>query len=104
MFAATGLEDLQGDAPLELVVPRLIDDGPLSLTDLFDSKSQLVIYRFMFGPDWEAGCKSCSFWADHFGATLPHLAARDVSLVCVSRAPLAPRCSGHCPWLAARGS
>ena len=63
--------------------------GRVTLADLFDGRRQLLVYHFMFGPDWEGGCKSCSFWADHFGSSLPHLAARDVSLVAVSRAPLA---------------
>ena len=60
-----------------------------TLADLFDGRSQLVVYHFMFGPDWEAGCKSCSFWADNFERNVVHLAARDVTLVAVSRAPLA---------------
>ena len=61
--------------------------GPESLSDLFLDHSQLVIYHFMFGPDWEAGCKSCSFWTDNFQNLLEHLAHRDVSFVLVSRAP-----------------
>jgi predicted dithiol-disulfide oxidoreductase (DUF899 family) len=64
-------------------------DGRKSLADLFGGRSQLVIYHFMFGPDWQEGCPSCSFIADHLDGTLPHLAARDVTLVMVSRAPLA---------------
>ena len=67
-------------------------DGPagkVSLADLFAGRKQLVIYHFMFGPDWKEGCPSCSFVSDHFGGTLPHLAARDVSLAAVSRAPFA---------------
>src|SRR5690349_16335537 len=51
-------------------------EGPRSLSDLFASRSQLVIYHFMFGPDWQEGCPSCSFVSDHLNATLPHLAAR----------------------------
>lgn len=62
--------------------------GSLRLADLFDGRSQLIVYHFMFGPDWEAGCKSCSFLADHFNPAVPHLAQRDVTLVAVSRAPL----------------
>lgn len=67
-------------------------DGPggkETLADLFDGRSQLIIYHFMLGPGWEEGCKSCSFLADHFDGSLVHLAARDVTLVVVSRAPLA---------------
>lgn len=63
--------------------------GNRSLADLFEGRSQLVVYHFMFAPEWEAGCKSCSFWADNFERNVVHLAHRDVSLVAVSRAPLA---------------
>ena len=63
--------------------------GKVKLADLFDGRSQLVIYHFMFGPDWLEGCPSCSFLSDHFDGTLTHLAARDVTMVAVSRAPLA---------------
>jgi predicted dithiol-disulfide oxidoreductase (DUF899 family) len=48
-------------------------NGALSLADLFDGRSQLIVYHFMFGPDWEEGCKSCSFWADHFNGIPVHL-------------------------------
>ena len=66
-------------------------DGPAgkqTLADLFDGRSQLVVYHFMFGPEWEAGCPSCSMYADQMDATLVHLNQRDVTLVAVSRAPL----------------
>ena len=63
--------------------------GKASLADLFDGRSQLIVYHFMFDPDWDAGCKSCSFWADNFNGIDVHLAHRDVSFVVVSRAPLA---------------
>ena len=62
--------------------------GSVGLADLFRGKSQLVVYHFMFGPDWEAGCKSCTFWADNFERNAIHLNARDASLVLVSRAPI----------------
>lgn len=62
--------------------------GEVKLGDLFAGRSQLVIYHFMFGPDWQEGCPICSFEADHFNAFTHHLNARDVSLVAVSRAPL----------------
>ena len=64
-------------------------NGPESLSDLFGGKSQLVVYHFMFNPDDAAGCPHCSFWADHYDATIPHLRQRDVSFVVISRAPLA---------------
>src|SRR6266566_1610540 len=63
-------------------------DGKQSLADLFGGKGQLIIYHFMLGPDWEAGCPSCSFLADHFDGAVIHLAQRDVTFVVVSRAPL----------------
>jgi predicted dithiol-disulfide oxidoreductase (DUF899 family) len=80
------------DLPWERVEKPYVFDGPAgreTLADLFAGKSQLVVYHFMFAPDWEVGCKSCSFWADNFNGIAPHLAQRDVSLVAISRAPLA---------------
>jgi predicted dithiol-disulfide oxidoreductase (DUF899 family) len=64
------------------------DDGKVTLADLFEGKSQLIVYHFMFHPDWDAGCKSCSFWADTYNPTIVHLNHRDVNLVAISRAPL----------------
>jgi predicted dithiol-disulfide oxidoreductase (DUF899 family) len=63
-------------------------NGPETLADLFAGRSQLIIYHFMLGPNWEEGCKSCSFLADHFDATRIHLAHRDVTLTVVARAPM----------------
>ena len=62
--------------------------GPETLLDLFEGCSQLIVYHFMFHPDWEEGCKSCSFWSDNYDRSVAHLGARDTSLVAVSRAPL----------------
>jgi predicted dithiol-disulfide oxidoreductase (DUF899 family) len=64
------------------------DAGSVSLVDLFCGRSQLVAYHFMFGPGYTAGCLECSATADSFNGVLPHLAARDVTMVCISRAPL----------------
>jgi len=64
-------------------------DGKETLSDLFAGRSQLVVYYFMFGPDWEAGCPSCSLFADSFDGSIVHLNQRDVTFVAVSRAPLA---------------
>jgi len=78
------------DLPWERVDKDYVFDGPKGMTtlaDLFDGRSQLIVYHFMFGPDWDAGCKSCSFLADHFNPAVVHLNHRDVSLVAVSRAP-----------------
>ena len=63
--------------------------GPRSLADLFGPHGQLIIYHFMFHPDWSVGCKSCSFWADTFNPMIVHLNQRDVAMAAVSRAPLA---------------
>lgn len=63
--------------------------GEMTLADLFDGRSQLLVDHFMFAPSWTEGCKSCSFWADGYDTTLPHLNAHGVSFVAVSRAPLA---------------
>ncbi len=63
--------------------------GRASLSDLFDGRRQLIVYHFMLGPDWEEGCKSCSFWVDNFNGIDVHLKHRDVTLLAVSQAPLA---------------
>jgi predicted dithiol-disulfide oxidoreductase (DUF899 family) len=63
--------------------------GPATLRDLFEGRSQLIVYHFMFDPSWEAGCKSCSHFADNIAGSLVHLAARDTSLAAVSSAPIA---------------
>ncbi|CAM2069394.1 Thioredoxin family protein [Sulfidibacter corallicola] len=64
-------------------------NGPVTLNDLFGSKNQLIVYHFMFGPDWEEGCKSCSFLMDHVAPSAVHMADRGVALALVSRAPMA---------------
>jgi len=62
-------------------------NGQESLRDLFGPHNQMIVYHFMLGPDWEQGCKSCSFWADNFQAIPIHLAHRDISFVVISHAP-----------------
>jgi predicted dithiol-disulfide oxidoreductase (DUF899 family) len=62
-------------------------NGKTSLDELFGEKSQLIIQHFMFGPDWDAGCKSCSFWADNFNGIVVHLRQRDIAFVAISQAP-----------------
>ena len=64
------------------------DDGPRTLAELFDGRSQLLIYHFMFGPTYHAGCPTCSSMADGMNGLLPHLRARDLTLAFVSTAPL----------------
>jgi predicted dithiol-disulfide oxidoreductase (DUF899 family) len=63
-------------------------DGDKTLPELFDGKSQLFVYHFMFGPGWKAGCPSCSFWAENYGGLRYHLPQRDVSFKVISRATL----------------
>jgi predicted dithiol-disulfide oxidoreductase (DUF899 family) len=62
--------------------------GPQTLAELFGDKHQLVVYHLMFGPDWQAACKSCSFWADNFNGITTHLEQRDIRFVAISRAAL----------------
>ena len=85
-------------------------DGRQTLPELFDGRSQLIIYHFMLGPGWEQGCPSCSFVADHIDGALVHLAHRDVTLLAVSRAPLPEieafrkRMGWRFKWLSSFGS
>jgi predicted dithiol-disulfide oxidoreductase (DUF899 family) len=92
---------------------RYVFDGPNgkeSLADLFGGRSQLIIQHFMFGPGWQEGCPSCSFLADHIDGALAHLAARGVTFVAVSRAPLAEirpfhrRMGWRFKWVSSHGS
>jgi len=94
--------------PWERVEKNYVFDGPEgkeSLSDLFDGRQQLIVYHFMFDPSWDAGCKSCSFWADNFDGIVVHLRQRDANLVVISRAPLAKlrdfrkRMGWHFKWL-----
>lgn len=85
------------------------DEGSASLADLFRGRSQLLVYHFMFGPDWAAGCPSCSMIADAFNGSAIHLANHDVMLWAVSRAPLSKlqaykrRMGWTFPWASSRG-
>jgi len=84
--------------------------GKKSLADLFQGRSQLLIYHFMFGPEWKEGCPSCSYVCDHMNGAVPHLAARDVTLTMISRAPLAKieafkkRMGWQFPWVSSAGN
>jgi predicted dithiol-disulfide oxidoreductase (DUF899 family) len=64
------------------------ESGVRTLAELFDGRSQLIVYHFMFGPNYEAGCVTCSSTADSFDGVVPHLAARDVTMICISHAPI----------------
>ena len=85
------------------------DDGRATLADLFQGRSQLLVYHFMFGPDYQAGCPSCSMIADGFNGFAVHLANHDVALTAVSRAPLAKlqafkqRMGWTFPWASSHG-
>ncbi|HEY0817196.1 MAG TPA: thioredoxin family protein [Rhizobacter sp.] len=84
--------------------------GKRTLADLFEGRRQLIVQHFMLAPGWEEGCSGCSFMADHVDGALPHLAARDLSFVAVSRAPLAEierfrsRMGWQFPWVSSFGS
>jgi predicted dithiol-disulfide oxidoreductase (DUF899 family) len=86
------------------------DDGPATLRDLFGGRSQLLVYHFMFGPDYEAGCPSCSSIADGYNGIVPHLENHDVAFWTVSRAPLEKldafkrRMGWSFPWASSGGS
>jgi predicted dithiol-disulfide oxidoreductase (DUF899 family) len=86
------------------------DDGTKTLAQLFDGRSQLLVYHFMFGPNYTAGCPVCSSGADTFNGAVPHLNARDVTFLCVSRAPLERlqaykrRMGWTFPWVSSEGS
>lgn len=85
-------------------------NGKKSLAELFGGCGQLIVYHFMLGPGWDAGCPGCSFVADHFDGALTHLEHHDVSLIAVSRAPLPEieaykrRMGWRFPWVSSFGS
>jgi predicted dithiol-disulfide oxidoreductase (DUF899 family) len=86
------------------------DAGPKTLAELFDGRSQLMAYHFMFGPAYTAGCPVCSSGADTYNGAVPHLNARDVTFLCVSRAPLErlqaykKRMGWSFPWVSSAGT
>jgi predicted dithiol-disulfide oxidoreductase (DUF899 family) len=84
------LSQARRDLPWEPVKEDYIFEGPHGperLSDLFDRRSQLIVYHLMFAPEWDAACPSCSFWADSFEPVIVHLNHRDTSMVAISRAP-----------------
>jgi predicted dithiol-disulfide oxidoreductase (DUF899 family) len=88
--ARDALSEARRALPCVKVEKSYVFDGPggkQSLAELFDGKSQLIVYHFMFMPDWDAGCPHCSRWADNFNCIIVHLNQRDVSMVAISRAP-----------------
>src|SRR3989442_1353117 len=101
------------ELPWEKVEKSYVFDGPKgkeTLADLFGGRSQLIVYHFMLGPDWKEGCPSCSYISDHIDGSGAHLAARDVRLAVVSRAPLAQievfkkRMGWHFHWVSSNGT
>lgn len=99
--------------PWVRVTKEYVFDAPggwRTLADLFDGRSQLIVNHFMLGPGWKEGCVGCSFGADHLDGALVHLAHRDVTLVAVSRAPLAEieafrkRMGWRFDWVSSYGS
>ena len=101
------------DLPWERVEKEYVFEGAggkRTLSELFDGRSQLVVYHFMYGPDDEQGCPHCSFWADSFDRNVVHLEARDVTFVAVSRGPLArlleyrKRLGWSFEWVSSAGS
>ena len=100
------------ELPWVKIDKEYVFDGPNGredLTDLFDGRSQLIVYHFMLGPGWEEGCKSCSYLADHFDSANWHLPHRDVTFVAISRAPLSEiqsyqkRMGWRFKWLSSHG-
>jgi predicted dithiol-disulfide oxidoreductase (DUF899 family) len=97
---------------MKMTKPYTFDSphGRVSLADLFEGRSQLIVQHFMLGPGWEQGCKSCSFMADHFNPAVVHLKARDVSFAAISHAPLAEilpfkkRMGWNINWVSSHGT
>jgi predicted dithiol-disulfide oxidoreductase (DUF899 family) len=96
--------------PVEPEYSLATEDGPRSLPELFEGRSQLLIYHLMFGEDWEVACPGCSSLADGLSGTVVHLNNRDVTLICMSQAPLEKLVSYKrprgwtVPWVSAFGS
>jgi len=99
--------------PIEEIKKEYVFQGPegrRTLADLFEGKRQLLVYHFMFEPEWDEGCPSCSFVADNFAGSLVHLAARDTAFAVISRAPLdkierfKKRMGWSFPWVSSFGS
>ena len=86
------------------------EKGKVTLAELFEGNSQLVVYHFMFGPDWKEGCHGCSFTADHIDGPNQHLRHHDVTLICISQAPYSKlaeykkRMGWRFPWVSSEGS
>ena len=104
---------LRRELPWEAVTREYVFEGPdgrQTLPQLFAGRSQLIVYHFMFAPDWDAGCPHCSHWADNFNGGIVHLNQRDVTMIAVSRAPYARLAAYHkrmgwkFKWVSSNGS
>ncbi len=92
------LSQQRRELPWAKVDKEYVFDGPNgkeTLANLFDKRSQLIIYHFMFSPEWDEGCPHCSHWADNFNGVIVHLNQRDVTMVAVSRAPYSKLAAYH---------
>jgi len=107
------LSQRRRELPWVRVEKSYVFDGPggrTTLAQLFEGRHQLIVYHFMFAPEWEAGCKSCSFWADNFSGIPIHLQQRDVTFIAISRAPLdkldafKTRMGWSFPWYSSGGN
>jgi predicted dithiol-disulfide oxidoreductase (DUF899 family) len=107
------LEQQRRALPWERVEKQYVfegSQGKQSLSELFDGKSQLIVYHFMYAPEWEAGCPGCSFWADNFNPHVVHLKHRDITMMAVSRARYAKlaayqkRMGWSFKWVSSHGS
>jgi len=101
------------ELPMEEIIKKYVfqgAEGRRTLADLFEDKRQLLVYHFMFEPEWDEGCPSCSFVADNFAGSLVHLTARDTAFAVISRAPLdkierfKKRMGWSFPWVSSFGS
>jgi predicted dithiol-disulfide oxidoreductase (DUF899 family) len=107
------LSQQRRELPWEAVTKDYVFVGPngkQALSELFGGRSQLIVYHFMFAPDWEAGCPHCSFWADNFNEIIVHLNHRDVTMIAVSQAPYAKlatyekRMGWNFKWVSSNGT
>ena len=107
------LSQQRRELPWEAVKKEYVFEGSAgrqTLAELFDGRSQLIVYHFMFDPSWDAGCPNCSFWADNFNPVIVHMNQRDTTMIAVSRAPYAKlaayekRMGWNFKWVSSHGS
>jgi predicted dithiol-disulfide oxidoreductase (DUF899 family) len=106
------LSQARRDLPWEKAGDYVFDgpNGPVAFADIFEGRGQAIVFHFMFAPEWEAGCKHCSWWADNFERNVVHLHHRDVAFAAISRAPIAKleamkqRMGWTFPWYSSGGN